>query len=231
MSVVWNKLNLGQKYVVFVLALIAMGFISYAVVFAVLLGWMVKVSSLPRLVKYLLYAICVALAVIGTGFYYAALWDSTVPESLGRGVDFNIFSWTQGLTPRMYEGLFWFLESFHFIFFAAFFYALYRFIRYEVTPYSSLYFSSYFLVHVLYNGCPITATQNYVALRAISAPYNENLFLLTDLGQWESIARILGLVFTLTGLYVSFVQFKRLGVPPKDWLKVWRESKLEEKSE
>ena len=106
-----------------------------------------------------------------------------------------------------------------------FVWTLYRILKYKYTPYSGIYAATYIGAHAIYNGCPITSAQNYLLTMAGKGSETvDNIFLRTELREFELPLRALVLLCVLVLFYTSFKQFQQLNVKPKDYLSYWKEN-------
>lgn len=162
-------------------------------------------------VRYFWFSMLVLLSIF-LGYYYYVSLNILNDQLLGSSVS-------------TYNILFWISEIFHFTLMILAFYCIYRTFRYKYAPYSGLYIVGYFGTHVIYNGCPITETQNYLALQGTIEPV-ANTFLQIELGLWETPLRILVGSFLLILTWSIYKQFSELDIKPRHYLDWWNEPKL-----
>jgi hypothetical protein len=113
-------------------------------------------------------------------------------------------------------------EAMHTFLFGFFIFCLIRIFFVKNTPFTQLFVASFFGSHTIYNGCPITSTQNFL-LDKIGWEFASNTFLRANLGTWELPTRILALVFCGI-LYFKVYKFFIKNVPVEDWWKFWLEA-------
>ncbi len=127
---------------------------------------------------------------------------------------------------ELFLGLFVLSELIHFSFLVLFLFALIRIILVRYVPYTAMYVSLYIGIHAIYNGCPITTTQNFLAIGSGVIPVTNNDFLKGFLPEYEIQLRILVLFACTILLLLAYKQFKKLGVKPEYWMTFWYERKM-----
>jgi hypothetical protein len=205
-----SKAPLSLKYLAFISSIVIGSLVAFPITLWILFSWIVSLLEINKLFKILIILVAFIYATITNIYFYISLLT----------ID------TDG--PRTYfVTYFWSLEVIHFAMLTAFVYALYRIIRYKYTPYSFAWAGCYQLAHVLYNGCPITEVQNYLAFRAnINGVSNEFWQGAFGSGEEVLIFRIFFGLICIMLLYTGFVQYKKLEIQPKYWVAFWQESKF-----
>ncbi len=210
---IFNSKNKILTLIIFQIILLIMCSFFFPFVFTTLVGFILfkRLKKINPNIKVVILLILLLISIIINFFYFV-----------------TVFNWNLeylNLPKELYLTFYWLTESIHFLIFLAFFYCCYRIIRYTITPYSNLYVASYVGTHTIYNGCPITQTQNYL-LNMGGGKSADNLFWVGFFQGKTDFARMIFALLCLILFVSAVIQLHRLKLKTPYWYTFWLENKL-----
>lgn len=186
----------------------------FPIFYTILIGLIFSnfLKFIPKNIKLGIWIILLALMLVVNYFYLINLFHLPISQRYLFGENWYYF-------------FYWIVEISHFSLFVTFFYSCYRIIRYEYTPCSSTYVGLYVGTHVLYNACPISATQNYLLDKA-GLQTGINTFWNGLFAEKSELVRLLFGFFCTLLFFTAYLQLKKIKLKKTYWFSFWLEHRI-----
>lgn len=198
-----NTLSKSQYFILICVLITIFSWWFWPFTYLILVSQVFKVflKKIPKNIKSLLLVITLTVASIVNFVYLNTYLELELLEKIQFPVN-------------IYYLFYWIVELAHFTMFASFFYCCYRILRYSFTAYSNLYVGFYIGIHSLYNGCPITLTQNFL-LQNSGKNTSDSSFWNGLFTEKTELVRWIFLILCIFLIYWAFLQLQKWKIKKK----------------